>query len=131
MLIPRIEYAVFYPFIDKGLVNLNMTICDGAKVDLSIPIAITNDIDKYNKSSDYYNSVCSLAISDSGTDITLDDRRNEFVNDNMTLCEEDCELTSYNNTNQKAKCSCFIKMKIPLIDEIKFDKKNYMKVSLI
>ena len=95
MLIPRIEYEIFYPFIDKGLIKLNMTICDGTKVDLSIPITIKNDIDKYNKSSDYYNSVCSLATSDSGTDITFDDRQNEFVNDNLTHCEEDCELTSY------------------------------------
>ena len=79
-------------------------------------------IDISNKSSDYYNNVCSKTTSKSGTDITLKDRRNEFVENNMTLCEEDCNLVDYNYTNQKAKCSCLVKISIPIINEIKFNK---------
>jgi len=68
--------------------------------------------------------LCSKVTTDSGTDITLTDRKNEFVENNMTLCEEDCDLADYDYDSEKVKCSCKIKIKLPLIDEIKFDKKK-------
>ena len=43
---------------------------------------------------------CSRTISDFGTDISLKDRRNEFMENNLTLFEENCELTY----NQKKVC---------------------------
>ena len=45
----------------------------------------------------------------------------------MTLCEEDCDLIHYNYTTEKVKCSCLIKINIPFIDTIKFDKKKLLK----
>ena len=121
-LIPKIEYEVFYPLIDRGITKLNMSICEKTKIDISIPVEINDDIDKYNKSSHYYNNICSKATSKKRTDITLDDRRKEFVENNMTLCEEDCELVSYNFTSKKSKCSCNVKVKLPLLNEIKINK---------
>ena len=44
----------------------------------------------------------------------------------MTLCEEDCELSDYDYNTQKAKCSCDVKINIPLIEEIKFDKNKLL-----
>ena len=76
---------------------------------------------------DYYNNICSKAKSNSETDISLNDRKEEFINNNMTLCEEDCNLIEYNETSQKAKCSCLIKIHMPLIDNIKFDKNKLYK----
>ena len=87
-------------------------------------MSINNDIDKYNSSSDYYNDICSKATSDFGTDISLSDRQDEFINKNLTLCEEDCKLIDYNYTTEKAKCSCLVKISLPLIDDIKFDKNK-------
>ena len=123
MKIPKIEYEVYYPFnLSQGLTKLNLSVCDDTKIDISIPVAINESLDKYNISSDYYNDICSTTTSKSGTDITLTDRKNEFINDNMTLCEENCKFIEYDYTNKKAKCSCEIKINLPLIDEIKFDK---------
>ena len=48
----------------------------------------------------------------------------------MTLCEENCELIDYNYTNKKAKCSCDIKINLPNIETIKFDK-DLLKKSFI
>ena len=45
----------------------------------------------------------------------------------MSLCEENCELIEYNYNNEKAKCSCYIKLSIPPNYEIKFNKKDYFK----
>ena len=84
-------------------------------------------MDKYNSSSDYYNDICSKTTSESGTDISLIDRRNEFVDNNMSLCEENCELIDYDYTKEKAKCSCDVKLSIPSNYDIKFNKKDFLK----
>ena len=75
-----------------------------------IPVQINdNDVKKYNPDSDYYNDVCSKTTSEGGTDVSLTDRKNKFIEENMTLCEEDCKLIGYNFTTKKAKWSCIVK----------------------
>ena len=99
--------------------------CKNEKIDISIPVNINNDnIDIYNKSSSYYNDLCSITNSKSKVDVTIKDRQNEFINNNMTLCEDNCDLIEYNYTNKKAKCSCAIKISVPLLDDIKLDKNK-------
>ena len=127
MKIPKIEYEVYYPLFDENLIKLNLTSCKDTKIDISIPISINDNIDKYNSSSEYYNNICSKTTSKNGTDIILNDRKNEFINDNMSLCEEDCDLINYDYDINKAKCSCPIKIDLPLIESIKFDKKKLLK----
>ena len=61
---------------------------------------------------------------------SLDDERDIFVyasnyiNKNLTVCEENCEFSSYNYDTGKAVCSCEITIKLPLISEIKIDKNK-------
>ena len=127
MKIPKIEYEVYYPLNNSNLIKLNLSFCKNMKIDISIPISIKDDINKYNKSSNYYNDLCTNANADSGADLSLFDRKNIFIDNNMTLCEEDCDLIHYNYTTEKVKCSCLIKINIPFIDTIKFDKKKLLK----
>ena len=54
----------------------------------------------------------------------MKDRQNDFINNNISLCEEDCDFTEYDDIRKKALCSCFTKMKLPLISEIKIDKEK-------
>ena len=128
MKIPKIEYEIYYPLNGgNNLTKLNLTSCKDTKIEISIAVKINDKIDKYNLSSDYYNDICSRTTSESGTDISLKDRRNDFVDNNMSLCEENCELIDYNYNNEKVKCSCDIKLTIPPNYEIKFNKKDYFK----
>ena len=92
------------------------------KIDIFIPVPINDDINKHNPKSDYYNNICSKSKSEFNTDITLRDRKNIFIDKNLTLCEEDCTLIDYNYISKKVKCSCKVKIKFPLIKEIKFNK---------
>ena len=128
MKIPKIEYEIYYPlFNNNNLTKLNLTSCKDTKIEISIAVKINNSLDKYNKSSNYYNDICSKTTSESGTDISLKDRRNEFVNNNMSLCEEKCDLIDYNYNYEKVKCSCDIKLNIPQNYDIKFNKNDYFK----
>ena len=128
MKIPKIEYEIYYPLNNgTNLTKLNLSYCKGTKIEISIKVKINDNIDKYNLSSDYYNDICSKATSENGTDILLKDRRNEFVDNNMSLCEENCDLINYDFNTEKAKCSCDIKLSIPSNYDIKFNKKDFLK----
>ena len=128
MKIPIVLYEIYYPLFNETIYQLDLSICKNEKIDIFIPIILNDTIDKYNSSSDYYNNICSKANSKNGAYIPLNDRKNEFINNNMTICEEKCKLDDYDNINKKAKCSCEIKIKFPiLIDEIKFDKNELYK----
>ena len=108
MKISKIEYDLYCKFNSSKLIKLDLSYCGDIKIDLSIPVKLTEDIDKLNSSSNYYNDLCYTATSDSGTDITLNDRKNEFIDNNKTLCQDGCILKEYDYNNEKAKCSCDI-----------------------
>ena len=74
--IPKIIYEVYYPLFGNNLIKLNLTVCEGIKIDISIPIKLPDNLDIYNSSSDYYNDICYTSTSEDGTDITLSDRKN-------------------------------------------------------
>ena len=128
MKIPKVEYEIYYPLYNNSKMNLtklDLTLCQGTKIGISISI---NDIlDKHNPHSDYYNNICSKTPSGINYDITLKDRRKEFVNNNMSLCEENCELIDYNYTTKKVMCSCDVKYNITDNYNIKFNKNEFFK----
>ena len=45
----------------------------------------------------------------------------------MPLCEENCELINYDKNIEKVECSCDIKIKLPLIDDIHFNKEKLLQ----
>jgi hypothetical protein len=113
MKIPKVEYEVYYPLYNiSNLTKLDLNKCQGEKVEITIPVKLDDDIDKHNASSGYYNDLCYKTKSKSGIDISLKDRRNEFIDNNMTLCEENCLLIDYDYSKEQAKCSCDIKVNV-------------------
>ena len=128
MKIPKIEYEIYYPFNNNNnLEKLDLNLCKGIKIEISIPVKLSDNLDEHNPKSCYYNDICYTATSESGTDINLKDRKNEFVENNKTLCEENCDLIDYNYTNEKAKCSCDVKTNINSNYDYKFNKNEFFK----
>ena len=68
------------------------------------------EVDISNLSDSFYNDVCFLFTSDVGTDMTLNDRRQEYYI-NYSLCEDNCTLINVKNkdTNPRAVCICDMK----------------------
>ena len=122
MLIPKIEYDVYYKLNGVNLTKLNLSYCYDVKIDIFIPVNITDNIDKHNSKSGYYNDICYVTTSDSGTDISLKDRKAEFIDNNLTLCQENCQLSEYKNS--KVKCSCDVKESSNKFNKIKIDKEK-------
>ena len=128
MMIPKIEFDVYYKLNGKNLIKLNISYCHNSKIDISIPAKINSqEIDKYNSSSGYYNDICYISTTDTGTDITLKDRKNEFISNNKTLCQENCVLAVYNSSINKAKCSCDIVESSENFGDIKIDNTKFFE----
>ena len=136
MKIPKTEYEIYYhPFNGTEFIRLNLSNCEGEKIKIFNKVSIIQPLEKYNPKSNYYNDICSKTTSENNTDITLNDRRIEFIKNNMTLCEEKCELIDYDYKEERAECLCKIKTFLPLVNDINFDseefKKNFMDINNI
>ena len=83
--IPKVEYDIYSKLNDSYLIKLNKLVCSNIKINISIPIIITESLDILNSSSGYYNDICYPAKSDSGTDISLKDRKDNYINKNKNL----------------------------------------------
>ena len=124
LLMPIIEYEIYHPYT---LEKLELDICSEEKIQISVPVTINEeDILKHDPNSDYYNDKCYPSTSDDGADIILNDRKNEFINNNLTLCENNCEFSGYNSETKQAICECEIKNEINLSSDMEIDKDKLL-----
>ena len=147
---PKVIFDVYCKLNETNLIKLNLSICQNIRVEISIPIKITENLDKLfldfqqnwftsykkiffwekniiftiNISSGYFNDICYAATSEVGTDITLEDRRKDFVEGNKTICQEDCYFSNYDSENLNAKCLCKVKEFESFSTGMNIDKDN-------
>ena len=116
LLIPIIGYEVYHP-INKS--KLNLSYCNETLISYNIPVSIDeNNLYKYDQNSEYYSDECSTYTTEDGTDILINDRKEEFIQNNMSLCENICTYTGYDQKTKKALCECGIKYQEFILSEI-------------
>ena len=125
--IPKVEYDVYSKLYGDGLIKLNLSVCENSKIIISIPINLIENIDIFNSSSGYYNDICYIATSEDGTDITLNDRKSNYINKNMSICQDGCEFSLYVKKKQKAGCTCNVKESSSTIADMKINKDKLIK----
>ena len=123
--IPKVEYDIYSKLNNSNLIKLNKLICSNIKIDIYMPLDLNENLDILNSSSGYYNDICYTTKSDNGTDISLKDRREIFINENKTVCQDDCDFSEYFYNIQKAKCNCDVK------ESSSSFKENVMKNCLL
>ena len=72
------------------------------------------EVNLSNISDPFYNDLCFLFTSDVNTDMTLNDRRNEYYV-NVSLCENNCQIITILNKevkNPRSLCSCDMKTRV-------------------
>ena len=117
---PQVEYIAVNPnTYDK----INLSICDGTKINVYIPFNISEDIlnlyifsdnqgyNIFNPSDPFYNDICTPFNSPSNTDVLIKDRKKDYYNE-YAFCEEGCNFEKIYLTLNKAKCECKIKKEI-------------------
>ena len=95
--IPIIEYQLF----TKDGQKLNLSYCDNIPEKVSIPVNINeNEEFIHNPNSHFYQDKCYPYTSEYDTDLTLYDRKNDFNEKFLSLCEKNCIYLGYNSTNK-------------------------------
>ena len=118
--IPLIGYEVYHPDTKE---KLELKYCQEVLIDYIIPVSIDeNNLFKYDPNNEYYTDECLPFTTDNGTDIILNDRKEEFIINNWSLCENNCAYNGYNEETKKVFCKCGIKEKDFIITEVVYDK---------
>ena len=117
LLIPFIEYEIFN---QKTKEKLNINVCKdkNIKITITTPVSINESIlYKYDLNNSYYNDICNY-IEENKIDITLYDRKNEYINNNLYLCQINCTYTGYNKSKKTVECLCQVQSGIILYKDI-------------
>ena len=115
-LIPIIGYEIYHPITKE---KLDLSLCKDILIKLNIPVNIEESkLYKYEPNSGFYTDNCFTYKSENGTDVIIDDRKQEYSNNNLTLCECNCNYTGYDIDNKQSSCNCNVKNKANLISEI-------------
>ena len=108
ILIPFIEYEIFNPN-SKAKLNLDYCKLENINIDFYIPVSINETISfKYDPNGTYYNDICFTYTTEFNTDIILYDRKIEFNNNYMSLCQKNCTYKGYDSVKKKVLCNCEI-----------------------
>ena len=102
----KVQYEIYCKSPGTSLIKLNLTVCENEKISFLIPIKFTESLDKLKSSSGYYNDICYTTTSEDGTDITINDRKKEYISRDRIACQEDCDLLDYDYNTFQAKCEC-------------------------
>ena len=74
---------------------LNLTYCKN-NIIISYPVSINEEkLYLYNPADYFYSDFCISYTTKNGTDITLKDRQNEYINKNLSLCDDNCKYYNY------------------------------------
>ena len=134
--IPIIEYQLFHP-ISK--IKLDLSYCiknDINNVNYSIPVFINeNNLFMHDPNDAYYTDICYIN-NNTELDLTLYDKKKEFNNKSLSLCEKNCAFKGYDKNTKKVLCECKTKTKFNLFsEEINLAKdellNNFIKIEEI
>ena len=104
---------------------MNLSYCEDILIKLNIPVNIDeNNLFKYDPNSEFYTDNCFAYTTENGTDIILNDRKQEFSDNKLSLCENNCNYTGYSKDNKQSSCDCNIKNKMDTISEIIENSNN-------
>ena len=116
--IPIIEYTLFGKF---GTRKLNLLTCSDIKIMYYIPKEINNYKDYiYNPENNYYSDKCVSSATSNMTDLIVNDKKDIFNENNMSLCESICKFKGYEYNY--IICECEIKIKFNSFYNVNADK---------
>lgn len=71
-----------------------------------ISSVVSNGYDVFDSSSPFYNDICSPFTNENGNDVLLEDRRTDYFNENLNLCDKGCTFKGYNLNTKRYTCRC-------------------------
>ena len=133
--IKNVQYEIYDPIKKKKITDLS--VCQNDKIDIYVPTNLDNETliiykdlknqgyDIYNPNDTFYNDICTKYTSVNYTDLTLNDRKNIFY-DNQVFCQENCQYNSINLDIRHAKCECSLSN-----TEIQYESTKFSGIEII
>ena len=113
---PIIEYKIYDLDTRK---KLNLSLASKTTINIGYHFEIEKGEEhKYNPFDKYYSDPCLQAISKDGFNMIINDRIDEFLNNNYSLCEKNCKYKGYNSETGIIECECSLKDKFRNLSEI-------------
>ena len=137
-----VQYEVYHP---KTFKKLNLDICNNVMINISIPaildsetILLYQNLDNFgfnlfNSNDIFYSDICTKFTSINKTDLLLIDRKKDIFNRyaNITICQENCNLESYNHNSKRVSCFCNTQLNDSNIDLDIKQKFNFREINEI
>ena len=133
--IKNVQYEIYNPINLEKITDLS--VCEDSTIDIYFPTNLDNETltiykdlknqgyDIFNPNDTFYTDVCTKYTSVNNTDLTLNDRKNIFYN-NQSFCQENCKYNGINLGSMHAKCEC------PLPKtEINYESKKFTGFEII
>ena len=130
-----VEYEVYNPYTKK---KINLDICSNTQISIIAPINLTSDeynlydslkeqgYDLFDANDSFYQDICTPYTSLNGTDIIIIDRKIYYYNEDIVLCEKECNYDKVNSQNKKVVCQCSVKNGVDL-NSNNFDMDKFME----
>ncbi len=107
--------GAFLNLADCQKQNQNTTIYNG--LDLSflsseMQFRLRDGIERYDvfsSDSPFYNDICTPFTNENGNDVLLDERKADYFNQELNLCDSGCTFKEYNPSTHLYACECPIK----------------------
>ena len=108
--------GAFLPLTDCQQQNKNVTIYNpfnisllGSQLQFKLDDAIAKGYDVFGSDSPFYNDVCTPFTNENGNDVLLDERKADYFNEQLNLCDDGCTFKEYNPQTHYYSCVCTIK----------------------
>jgi len=94
-----VQYEIYEP---NSKILLTLEECTGTNVVIDVPIELNTEMESlydwlsqsgynlFDANDSFYNDICTPYTSNNGTDIILSDRKKEFSDNKLSLCENNC-----------------------------------------
>ena len=133
-----VQYEVYHP---ETFIKLNLDICQNMIINITIPSNLDSETihlyqslesqgyNMFNPNDKFYTDICTTYTTINNTDIILIDRKIDIYNKyaNITVCQENCNIESYNDNSNTVSCYCNAQSNDSTIDlniETKFNLKG-------
>ena len=138
----QVEYQIYLPNKTK----VDTSICKDATITIEYPLNSNNmksidydivdqfkdtDVNVFDINEPFFTDICT-PYSSNGNDVILEDRH-DYIYQNYSLCDKNCERPIVDLINHKVTCQCKIKGNINTQTEINFqqiDNKKYSNSNL-
>ena len=131
-----VEYEVYNPYTKT---KIDLSICSNVSIAIYAPVNLTlretnlyNDLeaqgyDLFETNNSFYIDPCTQYTSENGTDVSLADRKYYYYNEDIALCEDNCQYIKVNTTSEKVFCLCRVKDSVNVDNDQEFSPQKLLE----